>query len=134
MLVLAVGAGVLTGLNRFYTAANRAIFTLGQSKMLPEQLGRLDSKRQTPENAVLVVMALCLLVPWFGRPALIWIVDMSSAGVTVAYFYTSYFVWKVGKNGLAQDTVDPVQPSVVWRFFGTAGCPISAGFLLLLLV
>ncbi|WP_367657872.1 hypothetical protein [Corynebacterium tuberculostearicum] len=48
-------------MNRFYTAANRAIFTLGQSKMLPEQLGRLDSKRQTPENAVLVVMALCLI-------------------------------------------------------------------------
>lgn len=132
LLVLAVGAGVLTGLNGFYTAASRVIFTLGQSKMLPEQLGRLDSKRQTPKNAVLVVMALCLLTPWFGRSALIWIVDMSSAGVTVAYFYTSYFVWKVGKNGLAQDAVDPVQPNVVWKFFGIAGCLISAGFLLLL--
>ncbi|MEO5309412.1 APC family permease [Corynebacterium sp. c3Ub_189] len=134
LLVLAVSAGVLTGLNGFYTAASRVIFSLGQSKMLPEWLGRLDSKKGTPKNAVLVVMALCLLTPWFGRSALTWIVDMSSAGVTVAYFYTSYFVWKVGKDGLTQSTGEPVEPNLVWKLFGLGGCLISVGFLLLLFV
>lgn len=70
LMVVAVSAGVLTGLNGFYTAASRVLFTLGRANLVPRRLGGLKGKEHTPRNAILLVCAVCLVTPWFGRAAL----------------------------------------------------------------
>ena len=42
-----------------------------------------------PANAILFVMAISLIIPFFGRTAVSWIIDVDTVGATIAYCYTS---------------------------------------------
>ena len=55
LMVVAVSAGVLTGLNGFFTAASRVLFTLGRANLVSSRLGELHGKQRTPRNAILLV-------------------------------------------------------------------------------
>ena len=55
LMVVAVSAGVLTGLNGFFTAASRVLFTLGRANLVSSRLGELNGKEHTPRNAILLV-------------------------------------------------------------------------------
>src|SRR5699024_458634 len=76
LMVVAVTMGVLTGLNGFFAASGRVVYSLGHADLVSKAFGVLDSRYKTPRNAILFVAAICLITPWFGRAALIWIVDM----------------------------------------------------------
>ena len=65
---------------------------------------------------MIFTLALCLIVPWFGRAALIWIVDMSAIGTALAYLFTSLTAFKY----LAQN---PDIPEARW---GKPVCLIGA--------
>ncbi|HLS72063.1 MAG TPA: hypothetical protein VK027_10410, partial [Chitinophagaceae bacterium] len=74
-----------------------------------------------------------MIAPWFGREALTWVVDMSSVGVTIAYFYTCYtafimFSW----NASRPDSKKAVAP--VKKFFAGLGMLSGVVFLGLLLI
>lgn len=43
-------------------------------------------------------MTFSLIAPFFGRNALLWIVDMSSIGATIAFGYTSYIAFKIARQ------------------------------------
>lgn len=133
LLVFAVSAGILTGLNGFYTASSRTLMTMGRARVLPEEFARLSRGASAPSNAIYAVMVLCLITPWFGRAALSWVVDMASVGITVAYFYTSFCVKKIGKTGSVAGMRTPCQPSLATELLGNAGCILSFIFLVLLL-
>ncbi len=132
LMVVAVSAGVLTGLNGFFTAASRVLFTLGRAGLLHGKLGELKKADGTPRNAVVAVCAVCLITPWFGRAALTWIVDMSSVGIAVAYFYTCYCAWKIARTGFVPGMANPIEPNKLYEYCALAGCILSAGFLALL--
>jgi amino acid transporter len=87
--------GVFTGLNGFYVSSSRLLFAMGRAKVVPKAFSRLHPQHGTPYVGVLFTCALCLFAPWFGRPVLLWIVDMSATGVTIAYFYTCYTAYKL---------------------------------------
>ncbi|MGB7423727.1 MAG: APC family permease [Ornithinimicrobium sp.] len=88
VLGVAVLMGVSTGLNGFYVSASRLLFAMGRARTIPAAMAKLHPVHRTPATAIWFVAALCLLAPWFGREALIWVVDMSAVGVTIAYTYT----------------------------------------------
>ena len=134
LMVVAVSAGVLTGLNGFFTAASRVLFTLGRANLVSSRLGELNGKEHTPRNAILLVCAVCLVTPWFGCAALTWVVDMSSAGITVAYFYTCFCAWKIARTGQVSGMPKPIAPNKFYEYFALAGCILSVGFLALLFV
>ena len=134
LMVVAVSAGVRTGLNGFFTAASRVLFTLGRANLVPSRLGELNGEERTPRNAILLVCAVCLVTPWFGRAALTWVVDMSSAGITVAYFYTCFCAWKIARTGQVPGMPKPIAPNKFYEYFALAGCILSVGFLALLFV
>lgn len=134
LMLVAVSAGVLTGLNGFFTAASRALFTLGRANLVSSRLGELNGKERAPRNAILLVCAVCLVTPWFGRAALTWVVDMSSAGITVAYFYTCFSAWKIARTGQVSGMSKPIAPNKFYEYFALAGCILSVGFLALLFV
>ncbi len=87
-LTVPVLAGILTGMNGFFMATTRLLFSMGRSKFLPNFFSSVHPKYNTPWKSVLFTLGLCLIVPWFGRAALGWIVDMSAIGTALAYLFT----------------------------------------------
>lgn len=134
LMVVAVSAGVLTGLNGFFTAASRVLFTLGRANLVPRRLGELKGQGRTPRNAILLVCAVCLITPWFGRAALTWVVDMSSTGITVAYFYACFCAWKIARTGYVPGMTKPIEPNKFYELIALAGCILSVAFMALLFI
>ena len=85
--VLIIGGlcGVLTSWNSFLIGGSRAIFSMGESKMIPGQFAKLHPKYKTPVNALILVGILSVAAPFFGRTMLIWISNASSFACCMAY-------------------------------------------------
>lgn len=94
LLALALTMGISTGLNGFYVAASRLLFAMGRARMIPAAFGKLHPRYRTPYLGIVFVGVVCLLAPWFGRAALLWVVDMSAVGVTIAYTYACLVAFK----------------------------------------
>lgn len=94
VLTVPVLAGILTGMNGFFMATTRLLFSMGRSKFLPNFFATVHPRYNTPWKSVFFTLGLCLVVPWFGRAALGWIVDMSAIGTALAYFFTCLTAWK----------------------------------------
>ena len=90
LLAIALCMGIFTGLNGFILAGSRLLFSMGRAKILPSMFEKVHPKYKTPHIAVIFTVALSAFAPFFGREALVWVVDMSSIGVSIAYFYTCY--------------------------------------------
>ena len=88
LLGLAAIAGIFTGLVGNYIAASRLLYTMSKENILPKWFGWLNSDG-SPQNAFVFLMAVSLPIPFFGRTAIGWIVDVNTVGATIAYAYTS---------------------------------------------
>lgn len=135
LMVIAVFAGVLTGLNGFIAAASRVLYTMASLKMISPRFAQLSGTNGTPRHAIVFVGLVSAVTPFFGRSTLTWIVDMSSLGIVVGFFFTSLFIFKYysGQNligiPLRQRSV-----SFTGRVLGFLGSVISIIFLALLLI
>nr|WP_289037973.1 amino acid permease [uncultured Allobacillus sp.] len=90
ILVIALTMGIFTGLNGFTISPSRLLFAMSRAKIIPSQFSKLHPKYNTPHFSIIFTVVIAMIAPWFGREALLWVVDMSSIGVTIAYFYTCY--------------------------------------------
>ena len=88
ILAITVVAGIVTGLVGNYIAASRLIFALTRDDLLPDWFGKLN-KYRTPRNAIFFLMLLSIPIPFLGRTAISWIVDVNTIGATIDYAYTS---------------------------------------------
>ncbi len=126
-LALAVLAAIFTGINGFYIAGSRLLFSMGRARILPSWFGHLHNRHRTPTNALNFILVLVLIAPFFGREVLSWVVDMSSVGTIIGYFFaslSSYMMVDICRGSLP--------PSV--KTLGILGCGSSLLCLLLLLV
>lgn len=89
LLGLSVCSAILSGILGFYMATSRLLYAMAIDNILPKAFGKLSVKYKTPRNAILFIMIVSCLAPFFGRTALGWIVDMSSTGAAIGYGYTS---------------------------------------------
>ncbi|MBX0357549.1 APC family permease [Halobacillus sp. Nhm2S1] len=135
LIALSVCMGIFTGLNGFYISASRLTFAMGRARILPGLFRKLHPEYRTPYVGILFTMGICLIAPWFGREALLWVVDMSSTGVAIAYFFCTataykFFHWKEDPSTSNQKaTVDPLR-----KFLSLIGMLSSLCFLALLLI
>ena len=90
LLVVAGIGGILTSWNAFLIGGSRAIYALARAGQLPASLGHLHPKYNTPHRAVLLIGALSILAPLFGRPALVWLVDAGGLGIVIAYAFVAW--------------------------------------------
>lgn len=97
-LAIALLSAIIAGINGFYMAASRLLFAMSRGKILPEFFGELDPKYHTPKNAILFILGISLIAPWFGRNVLGWIVGTSSVGASIGYLYTSLSSYKLYKK------------------------------------
>lgn len=95
VMAIAIIMGIFTGLNGFYLSSSRLLFSMARARALPHVFRTITKKNQTPIWGIWFVALITLPTPWFGRQALSWIVDMSSTGVSVAYFFTCFAAYKV---------------------------------------
>lgn len=129
VLAIAIIMGIFTGLNGFLMSASRLLFSMGRSGIMPTVFSKLHPKYKTPYIAIIFLVAITLIAPWLGRTALTWIVDMSSTGVSVAYFITCLSAAKLFSFNKNSETYGPV-----FKVFGILGSIISFIFLCLLLI
>jgi amino acid transporter len=139
VLAISVCMGVFTGLNGFYISASRLLFAMGRARILPAAFAKLHAKHKTPHVGIIFVCAVCLLAPWFGRQVLLWIVDMSAVGVTIAYFYTcaaayKLFRWRAGEASGARAERLQGALSPVKKMLSLIGALCGLGFLGLLII
>ncbi|MFM1896228.1 MAG: hypothetical protein RLZZ385_1302 [Pseudomonadota bacterium] len=85
LLLVAGLAGILTSWNAFILGGSRAIYALARAGLLPAALGELHPRHATPHKAILLIGALSVVGPFFGRPVLVWIVDAGGLGIVIAY-------------------------------------------------
>ncbi|MCB8888309.1 APC family permease [Vreelandella malpeensis] len=97
LMVLAGIAGIITSWNAFYIGGSRAIYALAQAGMLPQTFAKLHPRYKTPTNAIFLMGFLSCIAPFFGRPALVWIVDAGGLGIVIAYLFVavSFLVLRV---------------------------------------
>lgn len=129
VLAIAIMMGIFTGLNGFLMSASRLLFSMGRSGIMPSVFSRIHSKYKTPYVAIIFLVGVSLIAPWLGRTALTWIVDMSSTGVSVAYFVTCLSATKLFSYNKQSNTYAPI-----YKTFGIIGSVVSFIFLCLLLI
>ncbi len=82
-------AAILTGVLGFLTAASRLIVTAARDGLFPRPLAVLG-RNSTPVRAIWVLVAVSCFIPFVGRTAVGWIVDVTTIGASVAYGYVSW--------------------------------------------
>ncbi len=130
VLLLTGLAGILTTWNALIVGASRAIYAMARAGMLPAFLGRVHPTHHTPVNAILLAGILSLISPFFGRPALVWLVNAGGLGIVVAYTFValSFLALRSREPGLARPYRAPLG-----RFTGYLALVLSVGLILLYL-
>lgn len=135
ILVVALSMGIFTGLNGFIMAGSRLLFAMARARILPESFGKLHPKYNTPHRAIIFTVFISAAAPWFGREALVWVVDMSSIGVSIAYLYTcytSFYLFKWSDTGIIDPRKQMVSPFK--KLISLVGIIASIIFICLLLI
>ena len=97
ILGLAALGGIFTGLIGNYIALSRLLCVLSQDNMCPEWIGERD-ERDVPRRAILAIMTISMILPFFGRTAISWIVDVTTVGATIAYAFASAVALKTARE------------------------------------
>lgn len=102
ILILAGLGGIVTSWNAFFMGGSRAIAAMAQKKMLPESLGYIHPKYNTPTNAIILIGLVTTLAPLFGKSMMTWLVNAGSFTVVIAYFMVvlSFIKLRVDEPGL----------------------------------
>ncbi len=123
VLGLTTLGAIITGLVGNAIASSRLIYAMAQDDMMPRWFGGLNENR-VPSNAILFVTGISMLLPFFGRTAISWIVDVTTVGATIAYAYTSAAALRAAR----EEGNAPVKAT------GLAGVIISLVFILYFLI
>ncbi len=129
--VLIIGGlcGIITSWNSFLMGGSRALYSMGESLMIPAFFGKLG-KNKTPEAAIILCGIACCIAPFFGRGVLVWLVDAASFGCVIAYMFVSISFCILRKKRPDMDRPYRVKAG---KFVGVMAV-IMAGFMTLLYI
>ncbi len=97
ILGIAVLAGVMTGLIGNLLACSRLVYILSRENIFYKYFKAINVKH-VPFRAIVGITLVSLPIPFFGRTAISWIVDVTTIGATIAYMYTSISAYKRAKK------------------------------------
>lgn len=129
ILVCAICMGIFTGLNGFFHSSSRLLFAMSRAKALPVLFSDIHPTYKTPYKSIWFISMITLPTAWLGREALLWIVDISSVGVSIAYFFTCCAAFKLLAWGRNEQNLEVAPFKKIIAFVGSI---LSLGFLLLL--
>ena len=120
LLVVTTAAAIITGLVGNYIAASRLLYSMAEDGILPKWFGRLNADHN-PRNAMIFLIGISLFVPFIGRTAIGWIVDVNTIGATIAYGYTSAAAFanarRSGRRGVQVTGAVGLVMSLVFFFY-----------------
>ena len=123
ILMLSLLALIITSLIGTITALSRLFCAQPKDKVLPACFARLNA-RGVPSAAILLVTGVSLVIPFVGRTAIGWIVDVTTIGATLIYGLVSAAAMKTAR--LRGDKPE--------RVTGFLGLLVMIGFGLYLLI
>ncbi len=85
VLIIGGMCGIVTSWNSFLIGGSRAMFSMGESYMIPHVFAKLHKKFKTPIAALILIGLLSVAAPFFGRKMLVWIADAASFACCLAY-------------------------------------------------
>lgn len=88
-LGIAMLCGIVSGLNAFYLAGSRLLYSMSLADALPGAFRKLDPVYKVPRFGIIFMMVLAVIAPFFGREVLGWLVDMTSVGAAMGFTYTT---------------------------------------------
>ena len=105
ILTASLLALIITSLIGTLRALSRLCYSVAQDGILSARFTKLNDK-QIPANAILLILAVSLPIPFIGRTAIGWIVDTTTLGATVIYGFASVAVFKAArKEGEKKDII-----------------------------
>ncbi len=118
-VILGVAAlcGIFTGLIGNYIALSRLLYSLSEDGLFIGRFGELD-ENGVPRNAILAILFVSVFLPFLGRTAISWIVDVTTVGATIAYAFASACAWKSAKE----------DKKTAYKISGVAGLVVSLLF------
>jgi len=123
ILCLTTFAAIATGLIGHIVAASRLLYAMSRDGMLHGAFSRLD-RDGSPRNAIVAIIAVSCLIPFVGRTAVGWIVDVTTIGASIAYGYVSFCTFMVARKEGRRFVMAS----------GVAGVAVSAAFMVYFLV
>ena len=123
ILMLALLALIVTSLIGNTVALSRLIYALAKDEVLPKQIARLNSN-QIPDRAILLIAAVSVIIPFLGRTAIGWIVDVTTLGATLVYAFVSGSVMETASR----------RGDKTEQWTGRIGLILMVGFILFLLL
>lgn len=97
ILMFALLALVISSLIGNITALSRLFYAMARDHILPAKIGELN-KNNIPSNAILMVILFSVLIPFTGRTAIGWIVDVTTIGATLIYGVVSAAAMRVSEE------------------------------------
>src|SRR5699024_7842897 len=88
VLIVSIMMGIFTGLDGFFMSSSRLVFSMGRAAAMPSVVKVLHTIYNTPCISIIFMVVLALVAAGLGSTAVMWIVDMSSTAVSIAYFIT----------------------------------------------
>jgi len=130
-LGIAMLCAVLSGMNAFYLAASRLLYSMSLADALPAIFGKLHPKYHTPDKATCFLLLISLVCPWFGQPLLYWIIEITCVGAAIGFIYTcaSAAVMAVKERRKGQAVISIIGTVLSVFFISLSFLPGSPGFL-----
>ncbi len=88
LLGVCVMCALCTTLLGLYRSLGRLLCAMAEDGVLPSWFSRKNS-HQLPQNAIVSVMIVSAVIPFLGRTAIGWIVDITTISASIAYIYVS---------------------------------------------
>ena len=88
---------VISSLIGMMTALSRLMYAMGNDDIIPARFAELNS-RGVPGNALGFIMAVSCIIPFIGRTAIGWIVDVTTIGTVLVYVFVAAAAYKVGRR------------------------------------
>ncbi|MBQ7158594.1 MAG: amino acid permease [Treponema sp.] len=123
VLGVAVVGAIITGIIGNTIAASRLLYAMGKDSILPKWFSGVG-KNNAPRNAILFIALISIVIPFLGRTAIGWIVDVTTIGATFAYGYTSASAYRIART----------ERNKRIKVTGVIGCIMAMLFSLFLLV
>jgi len=128
LVLVAALCGLITGLNGFFIASTRLLFSLGRGGMLPHWFAKVHPVHGTPVNAIWFLGAIALIGPFVGKAAMAPIVNSGAIAFNVALMMTALAAIRLRYT--EPDLERPFKAKPVWLYLGA----IIAGSLVLLML
>lgn len=122
-LIASLAALIITSLIGNTFALSRLFYTMGKDGIFPKCVSDLN-EQGIPVCGFRLIFLVSLVIPFLGRTAIGWIVDVTTLGATIVYAIVSAAAYKIARE----------QKDKLEKFTGLAGSVIMALFVLYLLV